>query len=131
MDIRLGCITITNFSWQAMHRLVEDAPGAFMHSKLAAGFLSTYKDYDSPPPSLARMPVIGLIAAPLGELTALTQVIAGVAGMALFSLPAICLPTARSYFKTSAETAAAGAFMAMVYPILFVTGHTIGFCRCG
>lgn len=109
-------------------QMVNNSLGGDIHKALAAEMVSPYdpEDPGTPFPSLANKPFIGIIAAPLGEIGSLAQIIVGLAGMTLFAIPALCHETSRQYLKTSAITLTVGSIMAVAYPIMLLTGHAIG-----
>ncbi|MBX9743799.1 MAG: patatin-like phospholipase family protein [Chlamydiales bacterium] len=108
-------------------QMVNNSLGGDVHKTLAAEMVSPYdpEDPGTPFPSLANKPFIGIIAAPVGEVGSLAQIIVGLAGMTLFAIPAICHSSSRQYLKISATTLAVGSIMAVAYPIMLVTGHAI------
>ncbi|MDP1608956.1 MAG: patatin-like phospholipase family protein [Chlamydiales bacterium] len=109
-------------------QMVNRSLGGDIHKTLAAELVSSYdpEDPGTPMPSLANKPFIGIIAAPLGEIGSLAQIIVGLAGMTLFAIPALCHETSRQYLKISAITLTVGSIMAIAYPIMLLTGHAIG-----
>lgn len=113
-------------------QMVRETPLGEIHGELAPYLV--YKDFcdeeGTPPPDWSITPIAGLIANPIGELVSLVQIIVGIAGILLFSLPALCHTPSRDALKLSAKTLTVGIFMALMYPIRLVVGHTIGFCFC-